>query len=299
MLKTNKIKRLQMTFICFILFLTGCGSSYSNSNNASSSEYGGYISPEVSAQATYDQNTTKDIHISLESALNRKIIKTGELYVETKTYEQTINQVLDRVKEIEGFTEHSSIEGNRLNHTRFGRSATMIVRIPNKHFETFIYESSDFGNVTRTSVTGEDITDAYMDIEGRLESLQIQQERLFRLLENSGSLTELLEIEKALAEVSYNIERIQGSLNKYDSLIDYATVTVYIEEVVDYTLAQDEITLIDKMKNRLNTSFRNMKSFGEELLLLFVGLIPVFVFILLPIGIVAGIVYRFIKKNKR
>jgi len=81
----------------------------------------------------------------------------------------------------------------------------------------------------------EDITLQYADTESRLKSLEIQQERLLALLEKADTLEEIIALESRLSEVRYELELHGKTLRTYDNLVDYATITLYIQEVVRMT----------------------------------------------------------------
>ena len=291
MLKGKNLGNLIIKLLMCILLFTGC-SSNSNVENHTVEEKG----ESVEKVAMPDQ--MEDLGVSLESSLNRKIIKTGKIYIETKDFETSIKEVVEQIEERGGFIENSMIEGDRLSFPNRYRNAEIRLRLPNENFEPFINQASIFGNVRKSSVEGEDVTDVYVDTETRLKSLETQRQRLFDLLENSGSLTELLEIEKELANVSYQIESLKGSLNHYDSLIEYSTIAVRVEEVRDYTDTQKNLTLKEKIVKRFNESVEGVKRFAERFTLLIVGMIPVLLLVVLPVGLFALAIAFGIKKIK-
>ena len=47
------------------------------------------------------------------------------------------------------------------------------------------------------------MTSAYVDVEARLKSLKLQEERLYAMLEQAGDLETLLAIQNQLTEVQY------------------------------------------------------------------------------------------------
>lgn len=285
-------KAAWITIIALIVALGigGCSSKSSYTENMQMA-----VTEEVKRDedvSLADKGTQIDLAIG--DKLNRKIIKTGEIGIETKNFENTINSIFERVKELGGFIESSYIEGNSYNDHLSRRSGEIKVRIPDKVFDQFINKADAFGNVINRSMQGEDITDAYVDTVARLKSLTVQRERLMKLLEKSGALEELFAIEKELANVNYQIEQFQGTLNKYDSLIDYATVQVRIEEVIDYQNTKTATTFRERIAREFQDSLKGVKNLGEKLVLLLVGMAPFVVVVGIPIiTIVIGIImYR-------
>lgn len=81
------------------------------------------------------------------------------------------------------------------------RHASMTVRIPTKHLEAFLQAAQASGNVVSQSETTEDVTLQYSDVESRKKSLEIEQERIWALLEKAESLESVIALEERLSEI--------------------------------------------------------------------------------------------------
>lgn len=248
-------------------------------------------------EVTQEESGSGNIQFDTTNKLNRKIIKTGTINLQTKTFEESVQGVIDEVNTLGGFIQNCSIEGNNLYSTYRRRSANLSVRIPNNVFDTFMNESNQFGNVTSKSIQGEDVTNQYMDTEIRLSTLEIQAERLKELLKQAGDLDKLFRIEKELGNVTYEIESLKGTLKKYDSLIDYSTIEIYIEEADVYIEPIKEDTFLDRVKNTFIKSFKGLISVIQTICLIIVAIIP-FLIILVPI-IIIGIKILSYRNKKR
>jgi len=117
------------------------------------------------------------------------------------------------------------------------------------------------------------------------------------LLQKSGSLTDIIALEKALADVNYQIEQYTGTLRQYDSLINYSTVSIQLNEVVKPTeLEKTPVTLGEKISKQFRDSLRALGGFGEGLLVFGLGGAPV---ILLLAAIAAAVVLVLRKRRRR
>lgn len=278
--------------IILTLIIAGCGVQTSQKNSAQVE-----IAEEMKVTAdTTLANEGEQINLTLGDNLNRKIIKTGQIGVETKGFESTVNSIFKEVEKIEGFIESSYIEGNSYGNDVSRRTGEIKIRIPNRKFDLFMNQADAFGNVISRSMQGEDVTEAYVDTEARLKSLEVQRVRLMELLEKSGTLEELFAIEKELANVNYEIEQFQGTLNKYDSLIDYATIQITIREVVDYQNTKLANNFGERVANKFESSLKGIKSLGEAVVLLFVGIIPFVVVIGIPATVIVILIAILRKK---
>ncbi len=169
-----------------------------------------------------------------------KIIYSGHVYMETTEFDQAITELDQAIKSYGGFVQESRVNGNtRYNSdgstTVVDRWGYYVVRIPTEKFDAFMTLADGIGNVTNSSRTAENVTSQYTDYEARLSSLYTQEERLLNMLEESGDLESLIQLEARLSEVRYEIESIERNLRNLDQRLAYSTVTLELREVEIYT----------------------------------------------------------------
>jgi hypothetical protein len=189
----------------------------------------------------------------------------------------------------QGYIEYSS-QYSRGSTTR---SANFTCRIPAAQYGLFLEQVQGTGSVVRTEESTEDATAQYVDLDARLKSLRTQETRLLQLMEESGSLEELLAVQDKLMEVQYQIESYTGQMKALSNRIDYATVHVYLEEVETYTPV--EPTFGEEIGNAFRGMGENVKNTAEFLVLAVIYLIPLWV-----VGGIAGLVILFfVKRSKK
>lgn len=120
------------------------------------------------------------------------------------------------------------------------RSLSATVRVPSDSFQAFLDQAGAAAHVTRQEKNADNISEAYYDTESRLTTQRTKLERLQTLLAQAESMEDIIALESAISDTELWIEQLTGSLRKYDSLVDYATVTLYLQEV--YRLSTDQET---------------------------------------------------------
>ena len=104
---------------------------------------------------------------------------------------------------------------------------TMTLRIPLDKANGFLGDLSKFGTINSRSISGRDVTSEMVDMEIRLENLELMRRRLQALADQGGSKVEqLLEVERELGRVTTEIERYKGQLKLLTNQVDYVTVTL-------------------------------------------------------------------------
>lgn len=164
---------------------------------------------------------------------NTKMIYTADMELETKEFDQASSALSDIVEELGGWFESRS-----LNQGGSWRSLSCTVRVPAEHFQSFLDRAGEAAHVVCKSDYSQDVSEAYYDSESRLATQRTKLERLQALLAQAAGMEDIIALESAISDTELQIEQLTGSLRKYDSLIGYSTVNIYLQEV--YRLSSDE-----------------------------------------------------------
>lgn len=295
-------------FLTLILSgLTGCGSKSSEvkmnaptgamdmTDGQTNSGFSNSVSDQ-STQAAPTSPTTVAETTQQKPVGGHKIIQTGNISMESLKFDESVSKTLEYVTSIGGYAESSTIQGQGISSANraMKRTANYIFRVPSDKYTDFFSKMKGYGVVTSEQSQGQDITDQYFDTDARLKSLKIQEERELALLQKAIKLSDILELEKELNSVRYQIESYTGTLRKWDSLVSYSTVKLTIREV-----DETKIMVPTKEKGlwaRIVYSFTySMKQLGEttqNFIVLLVAMLP-FIVVLSVILVVA----LYIRKN--
>lgn len=160
-----------------------------------------------------------------------KLIYRADLYVQTLDFDAALTRLTQMVEEAGGYFESTSLyQGGYYSDGL--RSGSYTIRVPSEGYAAFLQGVGETENckVVRQEETVKDIGMSYADTEARLETLRIQQERLQTLLSQAEVMTDIIELENALASVEYEIEQYGSTLKRYDSLVNYSTIQLELEE---------------------------------------------------------------------
>lgn len=164
-----------------------------------------------------------------------KLIRRAWLTMQTTEFDQAL-EALDRLTDAcGGYYELVETQGGDYYARGTGRWASYTVRVPRERYTDFLGQVGDVGYIVRRSESSEDIGREYYDMELRLETQKTKQERLLSLLEKAEKMEDIIALETALTETRYQIEELTSTLKTYDSLVDYATIELELEEVAKIT----------------------------------------------------------------
>ena len=214
-------------------------------------------SPEIGMTNDKLTSTSPETDIIAE----RKIIKTYDINAETKEFDATVANLEALVAQYGGYVESNSIT-NRNYNSKMARYASYKFRIPAENADAFINSLGNTLNVTRNNSYVQDVSESYYSIEATMEELQIERDSLLNMMQSLDTQEDYnfwLTLQTRLSEVRQQIARYQAQLNNYDNRIEYSTVSLYINEVVTYTPAEEE-----SFGTRISNAFSaGLTEFGE------------------------------------
>ena len=221
---------------------------------------------------------------------DRKIVKNAALSIKTKSYDTLLADVKQKIEQHGGYIEESQ-EYNFDSGSN--RSVDMDVKIPADKLEKFIEEISLVGTVTSKTVSSDDITDSYIDVESRIKALETEEKTLLGILEKAESLTDVIELQKRLSTVRTDLEAMKAKKQSYDNMVAYSEVFLDINEVE--RVVEGGETFWGEVKEKLMNNLYDLGDFLRELTINLIASSPY----LIILGAVAAIVFAIVKKRRK
>lgn len=261
---------------------TSLSESASDSASYEEAKVGPEESPVEEASEAENQNAERMI-------IHKAIIRT-----QVKNLKTAQHNVEQKVKKYGGYIVESNIYQNDEQST----SGDMVVRIPEKHFETFLTDTeAEASKVLERNVTGQDVTEQYVDINSRIKSKRAVEERLLAFMKNAEKTEDLLKISADLSNVQEEIEVLVGKVKYLENQTSFSTIELTMVEnrVIVPGLDNKELNTWEKTKKQFVTSTNALLSFGSGVVIFFIGNLPVFI----VLGVIAIAVYWIIKRSRK
>ncbi len=152
-------------------------------------------------------------------AIDRKIIATATLTVEADSVERATALARGIAENLGGFVAQLSSSGGAQSPR-----ADLTIRVPQPQFFPALERIEALGEVQSRTLGREDVTERYIDLSARLKSAEREEQSLLNLLGRSSSVAEILSVERELARVRAEVERLQGQLNFLERQVDLASI---------------------------------------------------------------------------
>jgi hypothetical protein len=204
------------------------------------------------------------------SARTEKIIRSASFTIRTTEYDADLERLQTLTGDLGGRVEYLSASGDASSGQT--RSASLTVRIPSGRLDEFLDGAQAIGSVTSLTQEREDVSDSYYDIQTRLETQQAKLKRLQSLMQAAEDVSDVLEIESAIADAQYYIDRYTGQISSYDSRVDYSTVHISIREVK--IQEAEDVSLGQRIASGLQDSLQEGLWFLEDMCVFLVSALP-------------------------
>ena len=287
-MKRRKQTSLLLVILLLTALLAGCGASKGSADVQEAAPQAPYAAEEAVG------NT--GIPNSAPLPGNRKWIITGQIYGETNDLDALLNGVTEQIRALGGYIEYQNVYNGARGSKNRCRSAELTVRIPAERVDEFTEVVERAANVVSSSKNLEDVTLSYVDSETRLEALKTEEARLLELMESARELSDLLEIEKRLTDVHYEIEQVTSRLRTYDNQINYASIRLSLEEVREYTPVKP--TVWERISGGFSRSLTGVKEGIVDFLVWVIAKSPYLAVLGLTAGLIALVVRSVEKKRK-
>ena len=237
MKKMKKIVSLLLALM-LALSLAACGAKSAGSEIMTGG-YNGYDSTKEDYDFTATDDEAEDagawngggqVGSGIDKSLSErgvKMIYSAYIEMQTLSYEQAAEDIAALVERSGAYFEQKDFS----SYSNGYRHASYTVRVPAERFADFCAQVGTLCHVTWQSDSAEDISEQYYDTQSRLKTAQIKLARLQELLKKAENMEDIITIESAISETEYEIERLSGTVRRYDALVDYATVTLELNEV--------------------------------------------------------------------
>ena len=112
---------------------------------------------------------------------------------------KTIDRVIDVAEELGG-------------HLAGRKDTSVQIKVPSASFREALTKIEGIGGVTSRSVSADDVSEEFHDLEVRLANLRATRQRLQEFMAKANAVNDMLTVERELERVAGEIDRITGRL---------------------------------------------------------------------------------------
>jgi len=231
------------------------------------------------------------------AALDRKIIRNAELTMEVASTTDTQHRVVSIAEMHGGFVVTSETKQRESGEpAKRTLDIKLVVRVPENQFGASLDEIRGLSNnLTEEKVTGQDVTEEFIDLEARIKTQRALELQFLQIMKQTGKITDALEVQREIADVRTEIEKLEGRKRFLENRSSLSTITINLT-------APKPIVVVSTTGFGRNVRDAVSESIdvGSAIILFFVR----FVIVMIPVGVLlllpGGLLLRyFIRRAKR
>lgn len=221
---------------------------------------------------------------------DQRIIKTGYLNMVVDSVADAAGEVGDLAEESGGFVQSSSVT----ERGDGSYSGQVDVRVPVAKFDDLMEAIKGLAVVVKHETsTGQDVTEQYTDLEAQLRNAKAQEEVYLQILKQAKSVEDILAVQERLGSIRAIIESLEGRIQYLANATSYSTISVTLEEEAVVRAPTKEFRLGAIIRSAVQT----LVGAAQELVAGLITVVIVWGGILLPIGLVAWVVWKLWKRR--
>ena len=257
-----------------ILFISCSNKSFEDSNYKMVSESVASPSPSIAGRTSGNLDSSLNAAADNTPITNRKRIMNAYLEITVDKVDTAERELSKKTIDQGGWVVSSELYSGSIN---------LVVKIPADKFEKFLSNSENLGNVNSRSISTDDVTESYYDIENRIKNKSILRDRFREYLKKADTIEDIMSVERQLNDVTTEIEQLEGSFRGLNRDIDYSTVSFSL------TPPAGEI-----VSNKIPSFYKAFSTLGYKVLsfLYYLLFTVIYLFIFgIPIVLILGLLY--------
>jgi hypothetical protein len=230
-----------------VLLLAACSGSDDTAEEMTATEaYATETTVPASAGEAMDAELVGEQGVKVAPAIGTelpdglKVIRDGrvDIRVEVGTFSQISSQLRSIAADLGGYITAGETHLQQIDDVNY-TVGWLTMRIPEDRFDDALNRIDGLGERLSLNVSSQDVTEEYVDLEGRLRYWRSQEEFYQRLMNEATEIDDLVTIQTRMQDVLLNIEQIEGRLRYLDSRTSFSTLTVGLTEVPGTTPVED------------------------------------------------------------
>jgi hypothetical protein len=221
--------------------------------------------------------TAGNVDESQTQQIERLIIRNGNITISVNDTRQTKDEIERLVAQYAGqgaFVVSSNASGSSRDGMPY---INMAIRVPAEQFDTVMDALEGMaveGTSPMVSESAQDVTEEYVDVQARTESLEAARERLLELMEGANTTEDLLQAEQQLTQREVEIESLKARIRYLEDSARLSRIDITLEP---YILSQPVDTRwrpAETVREAFSALVDALRDFGDFLIFAVIALLP-------------------------
>lgn len=234
------------------------------------------------------------------SARERMVVRNADLAIVVKDPETAMDKISKLAEELGGFVVSSNLYESYTASGLPVPEASVVIRVPAEKLDEALKTiKADAVEVQSESVSGQDVTSAYVDLESQLKNLEAAEKQLMEIMSKAEKTEDVLNVFNQLTSIRGQIESIKGQMKYYEESAALSAISVRL--IAEETIEPIEV-LGWKPEGTLRDAVQDLIYFWQDfvdfLIVFVVNWLPKLLTIFLVFVLPVWLIVRAFKKRK-
>lgn len=247
-----------------------------------------------------------DNSVVVAQQVERKVIKNADLSVVVKDPEESMNAISALAEQLGGYVVSSGLSQSNYGPNNISLpSGNISIRVPAEKLNDVLTQiKADAVEVTSENISGQDVTDQYVDLQSRLTALQAAEKKLLEILDAAVKTEDVLAVYQQLQQVQSEIEVLKGQIKYIDQSVAMSSVNVYLTAEASIQPIQIGPWKPEgAAKQAVEDLVYFFQNFVEFLIRFVIFTLPALILVAIPLSLIylggRGVYRRFIKSKAK
>jgi hypothetical protein len=221
-----------LPLVLLALVLSACGGAAASTSEAMPVSAPAVAeAPRAPSEAAFDQAGADKSNAPgggvAQPQIDRLVIKTADISLQVENVREAEAAVRAKVQALGGYVVRAENSGADESMT-----AQISFRVPAQRFDEALSGLQGLAKkVLSRTVSGDDVTEEFVDLQSRLRNLEATRARLATFLDKAATVEEALKVNESLSQIQGEIEQVKGRTEYLKQSAALSTVTVALAPV--------------------------------------------------------------------
>jgi hypothetical protein len=243
--------------------------------------------------ANYDDEGT--VTSAPVDAVERLIIRNAWLDLVVPDTEDALDEIKDVTDEMEGFVVQSNVY-------QYGDSkrASIQIRIPAEKLDEALEHFRGMASEVRSeNVSGQDVTDEYVDLQSRLRSKEATEAKLLEFLDEAEDTEAALAVYTELERIQTDIEVIKGRMQYLEESAAMSAVSIELTpDVLTQPIEVRRWNPTGTFKGAVEALIRVLQFLLDALIVIVVTVLPILIVVFGPLVVLILIIRAIVRRRR-
>jgi DNA-binding transcriptional MerR regulator len=228
--------------------------------------------------------------------LERKIVRDADITIEVASTSDAQHRVTSIAEAHGGFVVTSeSKQRESVDPSQRTLDFKLVVRIPFDQFGVSLEEIRRLAsNVPEEKTNGQDVTEEFIDLEARIKTQKALELQFMQIMRQAAKVEDALEVQRQLAEVRTEIEKLEGRKRFLENRSSLATITVNIQAPKPAIA-----TTPTGFRRHLSEAVSDSIDLGSEMVIFFARMLILMVPLVVLFGVPSMLVVRYLLRRAK